>query len=84
MPASARVEVTAELSVRPDKCLAATKRAAGETGLAHEAGPDAINLAGSRTEVLGALNRVVDAALEAGAKSVEVKVEAEADAERFG
>lgn len=83
MPTSDRAEVTAELKVSPQDALSATKEAAGETGLAHEAGPDAINLAGSKSEVLDALRKVLDAALNAGAKTVEVKVEAEDDAERF-
>ncbi|MGI8650247.1 MAG: hypothetical protein ACR2KW_07705 [Rubrobacter sp.] len=84
MPASERAEVTAELKVSPEDCLEATKEAAGETGLAHEAGPGKINLAGSKAEVLDAMRKVVDEALEAGAKSVEVEVEAKDDADRFG
>lgn len=83
MPASARAELTVELKVSPESHLDAAKEVAGETGLAHEAGPDAINLAGGKTEVLDAMRRVVEAALDAGAKSVEVKAEAEDNAERF-
>ncbi|MBA4117165.1 MAG: hypothetical protein H0X71_12230, partial [Rubrobacter sp.] len=41
-------------------------------------------LAGGRGEVLDAVRRVVETALDAGAHVVEVKVEAERDAERFG
>lgn len=83
MPASDRAEVTAEIRVTPEDVLDATKEAAGETGLAHEAGPDAINLAGGKSEVLDALGKVTGAALDAGAKSVDIKVEAEDDAGRF-
>jgi hypothetical protein len=41
-------------------------------------------LAGRRGEVLEALMKVLNAALDAGVHTVEVKVEAEGDAEKFG
>lgn len=92
MPGYERAPVSAELKVVPsDRAgrppqdqIEAAKEAAGESGLAREAGPETIVLAGSRGEVLRAAMEVVDAALDAGAQAVEVKVEAEAEADRFG
>jgi hypothetical protein len=52
--------------------------------MAHEAGPETTVLAGGRREVLEAALRVIEAALDAGAHAVEVKVEAEGESERFG
>jgi formylmethanofuran:tetrahydromethanopterin formyltransferase len=63
--------------------LEAARRAAGETGLAQEAGPEATLLAGGRGEVLGAMARVIEAALEAGARAVEARVEAQGLAQSF-
>jgi hypothetical protein len=40
-------------------------------------------LAGGRVEVLEAVGKVLEAALEAGAREVNMKVEAEADADSF-
>jgi uncharacterized protein YqgV (UPF0045/DUF77 family) len=82
MPGYHRAPVSAELTV-PEPQLAATERAAGETGLAHESGPNRTLLAGERDEVLAALTKVIEASLEAGAHVVQVKVEAEGDASRF-
>ena len=88
MPAFERAALTAELKVlvsgEENRPVEAAKTAAGETGLAHEAGPETMVLAGGRREVLDAVTRVVEAALNAGAGGVELKVEAERDAERFG
>lgn len=92
MPGYERVEVSAELKIftsdraenPPQAQLEAAMKAAGETGLANEAGPETVILAGGRAEVLGAMMKVLDESLEAGAKAVEVKVESEADANRFG
>lgn len=88
MPAYERAELTAELKVLvsggENGSVEAAKTAAGETGLAHEAGPETMVLAGGRREVLDAVTRVVEAALDAGAGGVELKVEAEAEADRFG
>ena len=53
-------------------------------GLAREGGPEAVLLAGSREEVLEGVRRVAEAALDAGARAVEVRIEAEPDAPRFG
>ena len=92
MPAYGRAEVSAELTVAPSEGAERTPReqveaaraAAGESGLAHEAGPETLVLAGGRQEVLEAAMRVVEASLDAGARAVQVKVEVEGDAERFG
>lgn len=92
MPGYERAEISAELTVAPSEGarrtpreqLEAARSVAGESGLAHEAGPETLVLAGSRQEVLEAVMRVVEASLDAGARAVEVKVEAEGDAGRFG
>jgi len=92
MPGYERAEVSAELTVVPSERtrklpreqVAAAKAAAGETGLAHEAGPETLVLAGERKEVLKATMEVVEASLDAGVSAVEIKVEAEGDAPRFG
>lgn len=90
MPGYERAELTAELKVLTSGesgtrgQVEATKGAAGETGLAHEAGPETMVLAGGRREVLDAVAQVVEAALDAGARGVELKIEAQGDAPRFG
>ena len=92
MPGYERAPVSAELKVvtsdraekPPQKQIEAMKEAAGATGLAREAGPEAIVFAGGREKVLQETIKVIDAALDAGARAVEVKVEAEPDADRFG
>lgn len=91
MPGSRRAELTAELRILPERGgaavpkeqVAAGERAAAESGLAREGGPDVTLLAGKQDEVLDALRRTVEAALDAGAQAVEVRVEAERDAGRF-
>ena len=91
MPAYERAELSAELKVLPSaeaersprEQIEAAKRAASDSGLARDAGPETTVLAGSRKEVLEALFEAMRASLDAGARSIEVKVEAEADAERF-
>jgi uncharacterized protein YqgV (UPF0045/DUF77 family) len=92
VPAYERAELTAELTVVPTseaespprEQVEAAKRVAGESGLAREAGPEITALAGGRREVLEASLKVIEAALDAGAHAVEVRVEAEGEAERFG
>jgi uncharacterized protein YqgV (UPF0045/DUF77 family) len=91
VPVYERAELTAELKVlpsdeddEPQTPVEAAKDTAGETGLAHEAGPDTLVLAGERREVLDAATRVVEAALDAGASGVEIKIEAQGDAPRLG
>lgn len=92
MPGYNRAEFTAELKVltsadserAPKEQIEAAREAAGDTGLAREAGPETTSLAGERSEVLGAVLKVIEASLDAGAHAVQVKVEAEGDAPRFG
>jgi uncharacterized protein YqgV (UPF0045/DUF77 family) len=92
VPGYERAEVSAELTVVPSERaekppreqVEAAKTVAGETGLAHEAGPETLVLAGGRREVLEATVEVIEASLDAGASAVEIKVEAEGDAPRFG
>lgn len=93
MPGYNRAEVVAELRIVPSPRaersprlqIEAGIRAAGEAGLAaHEAGPDSTILSGGREEVLDAVRGVVEAALDAGAKAVEVRVEAQEEAGKLG
>ena len=92
MPVYERAELTAELTVVPSseaespprEQVEAAKMVAGESSLAREAGPEITALAGGRREVLEASLKVIEAALDAGAHAVEVRVEAEGEAERFG
>jgi uncharacterized protein YqgV (UPF0045/DUF77 family) len=91
VPGYERAELSAELRVvpsptgkeAPQEQIEAAKRAAGESGLAREAGPETTVLAGDRAQVLEALFEAIGASLDAGARTIEVKVEAEAEAERF-
>lgn len=91
MPGYERAEVSAELTVvtseraekPPREQVEAAKTAAGKTGLAREAGPETLVLAGSRREVLEATTKVVEASLVAGAQGLEVKVKSEQHALGF-
>lgn len=91
MPGYERAELVAELKIVPDPGgeqgpqaqVEAGMRAAGDTGLAREAGPGTTLLAGSRPEVLDGLRRVVEAALDAGARELRVKLEVPGEAGRF-
>jgi hypothetical protein len=67
-------ELSAEFTIDPagGEALRAGRRVAIESGLAIDAGPDATALSGARHEVLDALHRILDAALDAGAATVEV------------
>lgn len=82
-PAELVAELTIETSSESENSageqIEAGKLVAASSGLAREAGPEAIILAGSKTEVLEALPEVVRAALDAGAKAVEVRVEVPAE-----
>jgi uncharacterized protein YqgV (UPF0045/DUF77 family) len=75
-------ELTAELTIDPgdDQAVQAGRQAAAETGLALAAGPTTTALSGARSEVLDALHRVLDAALSAGAATVDVRLEVPRDA----
>jgi uncharacterized protein YqgV (UPF0045/DUF77 family) len=91
MPGYHRAELSAELTVVPSweskvsprAQAEAARRAASASGLAHESGPGSTLLSGARTEVLDALRNVIEASLDAGAHIVQVKVEAQGDAQRF-
>jgi uncharacterized protein YqgV (UPF0045/DUF77 family) len=92
MPGYERAEISAELTVVPSEHaekppreqVEVAKTVAGETGLAHEAGPESLVLAGGRREVIEATMEVIEASLDAGASAVEIKVEAEGNTPRFG
>jgi hypothetical protein len=74
-------ELTAHFSVEgPEEARAAARRAAEPSGLAREAGPDELALAGSRAEVLATLAEVVGGALDAGAHQLDVRFEAPSEA----
>ena len=92
MPGYERAEVSANLTVLPSERaekppreqVEAAKTAASDTGLAHEAGPETLVLAGGRREVIEAMMEIIEASLDAGVSAVEIKVEAQSDAPRFG
>jgi hypothetical protein len=76
-------ELTAHFTVEgPDEARTAARGAAEPSGLAREAGPDETMLAGPREEVLAAFGDVLAAALEAGARGLDVKFEAPTEARR--
>jgi hypothetical protein len=76
-------ELTAEIRVGgPDAARGAARDAAGATGLALDAGPGETMLSGSRAAVLGGLDAVVAAALDAGAFELDVRLEAPAGSRR--
>ncbi len=91
MPGYERAELNAELKVVPSEAaeasprqqVEAAKKAAGESSLAREAGPETTMLTGGRREVLEAAMKVIEASLDAGAHAVEVRVEAQGDAPSF-
>ena len=73
-------EVVAEFTIQPfvegrmEPHVEAGVRAARASGLAIEVGPFGTGLAGSRADVLDAFTRVMEAAIEAGARSIQVKL----------
>jgi uncharacterized protein YqgV (UPF0045/DUF77 family) len=91
VPGYNRAELTAELKVlasaesekAPNEQMEAARRAAGDSGLAREAGPETMALTGERSEVLEAMRKVIEASLDAGAHAVQVNVETEGDSPRF-
>jgi len=85
-PVSAELTIAASAQGResPQAQIDALRAAAGASGLAHESGPTSTLLAGGRAEVLEATCQAIEAALDAGARSVDVRVEATEDADRFG
>jgi uncharacterized protein YqgV (UPF0045/DUF77 family) len=76
----APAEVTAEFTIHPftegrmEPHVRAGVDAAQASGLAVEVGPFGTGLSGGRAEVLDALMKVMDAAIEAGARSIQIKV----------
>ncbi len=92
MPGYNRVQLSAELKIIPSpraersprKQLESARQAAGDTGLAREGGPETTVLAGGREEVLEAVMKVTEAALDAGAREVRINLEAEEESGRFG
>jgi uncharacterized protein YqgV (UPF0045/DUF77 family) len=92
MPAHKRADLSAELKIIPSPHAEKSPRvqieagmeAATVSGLAHESGPETTVLAGGRKEVLEAVMKVIEASLDAGVHTVQVKVEAEQDAGKFG
>jgi hypothetical protein len=86
VPAYERAELSAELKVLPSSEAERSPREQIEVAkrAASDSGPETTVLAGGRREVLEATMKTVEAALDAGAHAVEVKVEAEGESERFG
>lgn len=92
MPGYNRAELNAELKIVPSERaeeslqaqVEAGMRAVKESGLAaHESGPGTTAISGGRSEVLGAVVKVIKASLDAGARTVEVKIEAQEEAGKF-
>jgi hypothetical protein len=76
----APAELTAEFSIQgPEEALAAARDVAAPSGIAREAGPGVTALTGPRAQVLGTLGDVVLAALDAGARRFDVRLEAPAE-----
>jgi hypothetical protein len=76
-------ELTAHFTIEgPEGALAAALEAVAPSGLAREAGPNELMLAGAREAVLGALADAVSAALDAGAHGLDVKLDAPTEARR--
>lgn len=93
MPGYNRAELNVEFKIvgseraekSPKDQIEAGMRVAKDSGLAsHEAGPETTALAGERSEVLETVMKVIEASLDAGARIVEVKVEAQEEAGKFG
>ena len=77
-------ELTAELTIDPAdrEAVKAGRQAAVESGLALDAGPEVTALSGAKPEVLETLHRVLDAALAAGAATIEVRLQVPRDVRR--
>jgi uncharacterized protein YqgV (UPF0045/DUF77 family) len=79
-------EVVAEFTIQPfvegrmEPHVAAGVDEARASGLAVEVGPFGTGLAGPRAEVLETLRRVMDAAIAAGARGIQVKIEVPSEA----
>jgi hypothetical protein len=69
-------ELTARFTVDgPPEAYDAARAAAAPTGTARDAGPDATLLSGRRADVLAAFGDAVQAALDAGAHGIDVRLE---------
>jgi uncharacterized protein YqgV (UPF0045/DUF77 family) len=74
-------ELTAEFTVDSGSleidgpAVAAARAAAARSGLARDAGPATTALSGAKAEVLDALRTALEAALAAGAMTVDVRLE---------
>jgi hypothetical protein len=71
-------EMTARLTIDPEAGDVATTAgfdAAKASGLAIDAGPGVTGLSGDTAAVLDALGRVIGAAVDAGARSIDIKIE---------
>ena len=70
-------ELTAHFTIQgPEEARAAVLEAVRPSGLARDAGPGELMLAGSRDAVLAALGDALEAALGAGAQCLDVRLEA--------
>ena len=70
-------ELTAHFTIEgPDEVRSAVLDAVRPSGLAREAGPAELILAGPRDQVLTALGEALEAALDAGAHGLDVRLEA--------
>ena len=78
-PAELVVEFTIEPSWKgekdPQAQVEAGREVASASGLARESGPETTELAGGRAEVLETLFKMIEASLDAGASTVQIKVE---------
>ncbi len=79
-PAELVVEFTIEPSRKaerdPQDQVEAGREVASASGLAREAGPETTELAGGREEVLETLYKMIETSLNAGAATVQIKLEA--------
>ena len=70
-------ELTAHFTIDgPEEARSAVLEAVRPSGLARDAGPGELMLAGARDAVLSALGDALEAALNAGAQGLEVRLEA--------
>jgi hypothetical protein len=70
-------ELSAHYTIEgPAAAEEAARAVAGPSGIAHEGGPGETLLSGSRAQVLATLGDVVQAALDANAHRIDVRLEA--------
>jgi hypothetical protein len=68
-------ELTAEYAIKgSDEAAVAARAVAARSGLARDAGPGVMALTGSRAEVLATLDAVLEAALDAGAHEIDLRL----------